>query len=103
MALLDNVPFVASTLLMEISNISFSQSYRMTRNSLLSISTVGTSAFCSGWRAFAVKEATTPVPIAWARFDSLVNTSIDVLSSLQSSSSTVHSSPESTRRKRPSP
>ena len=64
MPLLDNAPFVASHLLVEISNISFSQSYRQTRNCFSSISTVGTSAFCSGWRAFAVKAATTHVPTA---------------------------------------
>ena len=74
MPLLDNSPFVARSLLVEISKTSLSQSYRQTRNCFSSISTVGTSALCSGWRVFAVKEATTHVPTAWGRFASLDST-----------------------------
>ena len=51
MPLLDNAPFVARSLLVEISKTSLSQSYRQIQNCFSSISTVGTSALCSGWRA----------------------------------------------------
>ena len=109
MPLRDKVPFVARGLLVEISKTSWSQSYRQTLKSFSSISTVGTSALCSGWRAFAVKEATTHVPTAWGRFASLDITfpSTTVLvpslwtlpsSSLTTASSGATVSPESFRQ-----
>ena len=39
----------------------------MTQSCSSSISTVGTSAFCSRWHAFAVKGATTHMPTAWGK------------------------------------
>ena len=85
--LLDSPPFVARHLLLDISRMSFSLSYRHTRNCFSSMNIVGTSAFRPGWSDFLVKEETTQVPTAWCRFASLVITFASTVVAASDSSS----------------